>query len=163
MYPHALSPGHLQMFRDANHRGGPVKANTSRTLAIGLAFKHDGVTVVPEAAKQMHGALKLAHLGLNCTLQNSIRLQEQLHGDFITGLDFDFGGGRSKGHWKGQRLVNPAYTTRKAAEGAGPSSSAVAKREGSASKRPAPKSSAPPAARKKKKKGKPATSKRSSS
>ena len=152
MYPHALLPGHLQMFRDANHRGGPVQENKSRTLVIGLAFKHDGVSIVPEAPKQMHGALKLAHLGLNCTVQNSIRLQEQLHGDFITGLDFDFGGGRSKSHWKGQRLVNPAYTTRKAAEGAGPSSSAVAKREGSTSKRPAPKSKKQRAAARKKKK-----------
>ena len=152
MYPHALLPGHLQMFRDANHRGGPVQENKSRTLVIGLAFKHDGVSIVPEAPKQMHGALKLAHLGLNCTVQNSIRLQEQLHGDFITGLDFDFGGGRSKIHWKGQRLVNPAYTTRKAAEGAGPSSSAVAKREGSTSKRPAPKSKKQRAAARKKKK-----------
>ena len=137
MYPHALSPGHLQMFRDANHRGGPVKANTSRTLAIGLAFKHDGVTVVPDAAKQMHGALKLAHLGLNCTVQNSIRLQEQFHGDFITRLDHDFGGGRTKTHWKAQRLVNPAYSTRKAAEGAGPSSSAEPTRAGRSSKRSA--------------------------
>ena len=125
MYPHALAPGHLQMFRDANHRGGRVPENKSRTLVIGLAFKHDGVTVVPEAPKQMHGALKLVHLGLNCTVQNSIRLQEQLHGDFITRLDYDFGGGRSRTHRRAQRLVNPAYTTRKAAEGAGPSSSAV--------------------------------------
>ena len=147
MYPHTLTPGHLQMFRDANHRGGRVQENKSRTLVIGLAFKHDGVTVVPEAPKQMHGALKLVHLGLNCTVQNSIRLQEQLHGDFITGLDYDFGGGRSRTHWRAQRLVNPAYTTRKAAEGAGPSSSAVPEREGSTKKRSAP-SSAQPAPRK---------------